>query len=183
LRPFLEGEDIFTEDVLGDSRTGLIIGGFVDVPVNNLFSVTIEGLYNQKGATGTFSAEGITIDSSVKVDYFEIPILAKFPINTMSNVRPFVYGGIAPAFRTGGKFRSEVTGAFEDVEEDNDLDDDLESMDVSFVFGGGVQFGRIGIEARYNLGLMEINKPNDEEVGSIKTRQFAILASFSFPLR
>jgi hypothetical protein len=121
--------------------------------------------------------DGLDFDVTTKLDFFEIPILAKFPIRTMSTVRPFVYAGIAPGFKVSANQKAKALG----FEEENDLDDETEAMDVPLVFGGGVQFGSIGIEARYNLGLMNLNK--DDEEGSVKTRQFAILASFSFPLR
>jgi hypothetical protein len=174
----LSAEDDELQEFLGDSRTGLIIGGFVDVPVNNLFSVMIEGLYSQKGATASVSEDGFTLDVTTKIDYVEIPILAKFPFNTMTTVRPFVYAGIAPAFKTSAKQILE----FEGEEDEEDLDDDVKGMDLPLVFGGGVQVGSFAVEARYNLGLLNINESSDEE-GTVKTRQFAILASFSFPLR
>jgi hypothetical protein len=174
----ISAEDQELQDSLSDSRTGLIIGGFVDVPVNDLFSVMVEGLYSQKGASGSFTENGFSVDSTAKVDYFELPILAKFRIKTMSDVRPFVYAGIAPAFNVSAKAVAE----FEGQTEEDDLDDEVKGFDFPLVFGGGVQFGSIAIEARYNLGLPNINEESDED-GTIKTRQFAILASFSFPLR
>jgi hypothetical protein len=161
--------------LLPDSRTGVLVGGFVDLPVRDMFSVVIEGLYSQKGATGTFTEEGITADVTVKADYIEIPILAQFPFST-TNVRPFVYGGVAPAFRTSAKVEARFMG---ETEED-DIADEVKSMDLGLVFGGGIRFGHFAIEARYNLGLLDINEESDQE-GSIKSRQIAILASFSFP--
>jgi hypothetical protein len=161
--------------LLPDSRTGVLVGGFVDLPVSDMFSVVIEGLYSQKGATGTFTEEGITADVTVKADYIEIPILAQFPFST-TNVRPFVYGGVAPAFRTSAKVEARFMG---ETEED-DIADEVKSMDLGLVFGGGIRFGHFAIEARYNLGLLDINEESDQE-GSIKSRQIAILASFSFP--
>jgi hypothetical protein len=171
----ISAEDEELEDILSDSRTGLIVGGFVEIPLNDMFSFMIEGLYSQKGATGSFSEDGITVDSTAKVDYIEIPILAKDQFNAMSNVRPFVYGGVAPAFKASAKQVVEFLG--EEIEED--LDDEIESMDLGLVFGGGVQFGLFAIEARYNLGLLNINSEDDDE-GSVKSRQIAILASFYF---
>lgn len=171
----LSAENDELQEFLADSRTGLVIGGFVDVPVNNVFSVMVEGLYSQKGATASLSDSGGTIDVTTKIDYFEIPILAKFPFNTMSRVRPFVYAGIAPAFKTSAKQEFEFQGE----EETEDLDDDVKAMDLPLVFGGGVQFGQFAVEARYNLGLLNVNESDDDE-GTVKTRQFAILASFSF---
>ena len=171
----LSAESSELQEFIDDSRTGLIIGGFVDVPVNDMFSMMVEGLYSQKGATASVTEPGGTFDVTTKIDYFEIPILAKFPFNTMTTVRPFVYAGIAPAFKVSAKQTAEFSGE----EDEEDLDDDVKGMDLPLVFGGGVQVGKIALEARYNLGLLNINESSDEE-GSVKTRQFAILASFSF---
>jgi len=171
----ISAEDQEFEDIFSDVRTGVIVGGFVDIPVSDMFSLVIEGLYSQKGAKGTFSDNGLSVDSTVKVDYVEIPILANFPFNRKTKVHPFVYGGVAPAFRTSAK--SVATFEGEEIQQD-DLDDEVESMDLGLVFGGGVRLGRLAIEARYNLGVMNINSAGDE--GSINTRQIAILGSFYF---
>ena len=155
------------EELLPDSRTGIIFGAFVEVPFTNWFSLVVEGLYNQKGAKGEFQ--------TVKYDVFEIPFLLNVPINTNSNIRPFVYGGVAPAFRLSSKVEFESGG-------EEDLDDELKGSDVSVVFGGGVKFGLFGVEARYNLGVTDVNEESFSE-GSIKSRQFAILGSITFPRR
>jgi opacity protein-like surface antigen len=168
-----ENEEI--TEFFTDSRTGFIVGGFVDVPVSDRFTFVIEGLYSQKGAKSTFSEQGFSVNSTAKVDYIEIPILANFPFNRTARVHPFVYGGVAPAFKVSAKMVSE----FGTEEDEEDLDDEIESMDLGLVFGGGVRFGLFAIEARYNLGLMNLNTESDND-GSIKSRQIAILGSFYF---
>jgi hypothetical protein len=165
----VDGDDEGLNDVLADSRNGLDIGAYVEVPVNPMFSMVIAGKYSQKGSTGSFSDGITTIDVTTKLDYIDLPILANFPINTMGSVRPFLYVGGVPSFRVGAK----QTGEFEGEEFEEDLDEEVESFDFGLMFGGGVQFGgRYGVAVDYNLGLMNINKESDE--GDVKNRQLVV---------
>jgi hypothetical protein len=172
----ISAEDDELNDALSDMRNGLDIGGFVEVPVNDMFSVVIAGKYAQKGAKGTFTEDGISFDSTVKVDYIDIPILANFPINTMGSFRPFIYAGGVPAFKVSAKSVAE----FEGEEFEEDLDDEVKSFDFGLMFGGGVQFGgRYGVAVDYNLGLLNVNEEEDEE-GTIKSRQLVVRFIVSF---
>ena len=50
-----------------DRRTGLVAGGFVLWPVQDAFSLQVEGLFSQKGAT----VEEDGAEGSIKLDFFE----------------------------------------------------------------------------------------------------------------
>jgi hypothetical protein len=155
------------------SRTGLIIGGGVDIPAGNVIVIGVDLLYNQKGASGSDVDEDLTL----KLDYIEIPILIKYPFSVGGNVQPFVYGGFSPAFAVSRKVEGTEDG--EDV--DFDVDDDVKSFDNSFVLGGGVRFGQMAVEARYNLGIQNIRDDASDDIeGDMKTRQFALLFSYIF---
>ena len=160
-----EGESEFFDG----ARTGFIIGGGGSFPVGNTVSIGVELLYNQKGAKGSEVGE----EATIKLDYIEIPIVVNFPF-AAGNTRPFVYGGFAPAFAVSRKVEFEEDG----FEGENDLDDELKSFDNSLVLGGGVRFGQMAAEVRYNLGLQNI--ADDDELGDVKTRQFSILFSYFF---
>ena len=164
-------DDEFLSEFYDGSRTGFIVGGGVNVPVNEMFFVGVELLYNQKGASGSESG----IEGTAKLDYIEIPILATFPF-AAGNTRPFVYGGFAPAFAVSRKEVTEIEGLGED---ESNLDEEVKSFDNSLVLGGGVRFGQMAVEARYNLGLQNIND-TESTVGDAKTRQFSILFSYFF---
>jgi opacity protein-like surface antigen len=156
------------EGVPQDSRMGVVVGASVEIPYKML-SFVIEGLYNQKGATDTF--EGTDVEA--KINYLQIPFLAKFAFNQMSNVRPFVYAGGAPAFTTSAKFK------FGDEEED--IADSIKSTDFGILLGGGVQFNRFAAEVRYDMGLMNVNGEFENGVAQeISTRQIAFLLSVLF---
>ncbi len=55
------------------ARIGIVSGGFVTIPLVSWLELQPEALYSQKGAG--FNEEGI--DSSVRLDYVEFPILAR----------------------------------------------------------------------------------------------------------
>jgi Outer membrane protein beta-barrel domain len=169
----LSTDDEVLSDLLPDRRTGGIIGGFVDIPVGNPLALAIEVLYSQKGAKG----EELGAEVTIKADYVEIPVLIKVPFNTMSSVRPFVFGGVAPAFNTSAKIKAEFEG--EELEED--FDEEVKSSDVGLVFGGGAQFGQVAVEARVNLGMMNINEFEGDE--PLRNRQVSFLVSYSFGRR
>ena len=154
------------EENLPDSRTGVIFGAGVEIPYKML-SFVIEGLYNQMGATGSDPDVG---DIEARINYLQIPFLAKFSFGTESNIKPFAYAGAAPAFTTSAKFKG---GG-----EEEDIRDEVKSTDFSILFGGGVRFGQFAGEVRYGWGLMNINGNALES--EINTRQIAILFSVLF---
>ena len=156
-----------------DTRTGVVVGGFANVPVGERLSVVIEALFTQKGAKEVFEDDS---EVTIKLDYIEVPILFNVGFDTMTTVQPFVYAGVAPAFNTSAK----VVEEFGDGEEDEvDIDDDVKAFDVGLVFGGGVRFGIFAVEGRYTLGLVNVNDDADVDE-SVKNRQAAILFSVMF---
>ena len=108
-----------TDDL--DKRTGLAVGGFVDVPIAPGFSFQPEFLYSQKGAKfEDFDGEDVTI----RYDVFQIPLLAKFNFGaTDAPVQGFVVAGPALAFNTKAEIDYDVTN-----ELDEDIDDQVESF-------------------------------------------------------
>ena len=142
-----------------DMKTGLALGGFVDIGIRNMFSFQPEFLFfMQKGAKTSDSAVSESV--SIRSDYIEFPLLVKANFQTTGNVRPFAVFGPGIGFRTGAHI------------DDADIKDETESTDFSLIFGGGVTVGRAIIEARYDLGLNDVAS---DETGSAKTRTFSIL--------
>jgi hypothetical protein len=177
----ISSDDAFVNDALDGQRTGLVIGGFVESSFWGPLSIALEGLFTQKGARG----EGVEFDDGTvgdlkaNIDYIEVPVLAKLVFGT-SETQPFVYGGIASAFKTSASLKSgDETILVDDGSEDGaELDDQITSTEASVVFGGGMKFGQMGVEARYTKGLTGIQK---ETLSSedIKNQQFTILFSYS----
>lgn len=169
----------FEEDGISgdtDMRTGLIVGAAVDVPIAPMFSFQPEFLYTQKGGkNGILTDDDPDFEARVEVDMFQIPLLLKVGA-TAGPVRPFVVAGPAFGFVTSAKAKFEGDG-FSD-EEDLKETDQVETVEVSGIFGGGIRFGRGTIEYRYDHGFRDMDKDSD---ATAKTRTHSILFGVSFP--
>jgi hypothetical protein len=160
------------------TRMGAVGGLAVRVPAGERFSFQVEGLFSEKGL-GIEISEG-TIDASgdIRIRYLEVPILGRVDVGTPgSSTRFYLVAGAAPAFKLSARLHVEAL----DEEDDEDLSDDVESMDLGLVGGAGVEFGRMLVEARYTYGLRSIAKGDEgDEPEDIKNRVFSVMVGFRF---
>lgn len=152
------------------NKIGFVAGGFVDVPVAPQFSFAPEVLFSQKGTKLEDGDDSI----SFNVTQVQVPLLFKANFSGGgSSVRPFVTVGPAFGFTASAKTKSDFGG----VETEIDSKDEVETVEFSLVFGGGVKFGNASIEARYDLGLNDMSTDEDDDS---KTRTFSILFGFGW---
>ena len=170
----------FEDDEIGDGtastdmKTGVIVGAAVEVPIAPMFSFQPEFLYAQKGGKdGALTDDDPDFEASVKIDMFQIPLLFKVGA-TEGPFRPFIVAGPAFGFVTKARAKFEGLG----FSEDEDIKDDVESVEYSGIIGGGIQFGRGIIEYRYDHGFRDMDKETD---ATAKTRTHSVLFGFSFP--
>jgi hypothetical protein len=169
----LGGDD--AEDV--SNRTGLMAGVYVDLPVANGVSIRPELVYSQQGAKGD-NVDGKGTDIEIKIDYVQLPVLARFTVPTASQTRPFLAAG--PAF--GFKAKCDVKGSDGDVSVSascDEVDFNEKSFDVSGKVEAGVDFGMNGrvltVGGSHMHGFSDIF-----EDASVKNRVFSIFAAFGF---
>jgi hypothetical protein len=152
-----------------DSKPGFVVGAGVDVPIAEMFSFAPEVLYSMKGGKG---GDLGTDDVKLEIGQVQIPLLfkAKFaPMGTAA--RPFVSFGPAVGFTASAKIKDEEF----DIEED--IKDEVETVDFSGIIGVGVEFGRGIVEYRYDHGFRDLDKDATSEA---KPRTHTILFGFSF---
>ncbi len=159
-----------------ESRTGFSIGGFLAYPLANMFYIQPEVLYTMKGAAQKQTFGGTTYTGTVKLDYLEIPVLAKLVIPMKnSGLTPMLYAGPALGFKLSSKLHLEGGGL--DSEEDYE---GIKGTDFGFVIGGGVGIpvgaSTFGIEIRYDLGLSSID--DSEDNFNIKNNVLMLMVSF-----
>ena len=158
-------------------RTGFVFGGFITYEINETFSLQPEVYYSMMGVKYESSIEGEDFTVTFKTDYIQIPILAKFNLSTKNNVKPNIFIGPALSINLNAKYEMEVVG--QTIEGDmKDFGMDIKSTDFGLVFGAGVNFGKISVDARYNLGLSTI--PDTEEDVDIKNSVISIMLGYSF---
>ncbi|MFA5780064.1 MAG: porin family protein [Elusimicrobiota bacterium] len=169
------GDDVEKEDK--KSRVGIVAGGFVTIPLNDQFSLQPELLLSMKGVKYEGSFMGESYESTVKLTYIEIPVLAKLNIPSEGSVKPNVFLG--PSIGMKASAKSEFV--FGGVSEESDLED-VKSLDLGLAIGGGVDIdagaGKVTLDARYTMGLTSINDSADDL--DVKNSVIAIMAGYCF---
>lgn len=157
------------EDVNLDSRTGLIGGGYLLLPLAGALQLQVEGLLVNKGAeprTGT--------DNELRLSYAEVPVMLRLNLGSSSAVNPHLYAGPYLGLRINCT-----------IGDDTDCEDvpgtSVKSVDVGGIAGGGLAFDVGGLVltggARYAFGvstLAELSGDGLEE--SVKHGGWAIYA-------
>jgi hypothetical protein len=163
---------------LADSRNGLALGGFVAFPVTPMISVQPEALFMMKGDK---QEEG-DVTSNVKLNYIEVPVLAKVNFMPQGTANPSLFLGPSVGFNTTAKSEVEMGT---DPAEETDIKDSTKSVDFGLVFGGGLEMPvgqggqKVGFDIRYTMGLVDIND-DATDTTEFKNGTLSVMGSFSF---
>lgn len=144
-----------------DRLIGGVGGVFVGREINKNVGLQLEGLYSMRGA----KAEGG--DVKLKLNYIDVPLLARFGATSASGIKAFVFTGPQASFNI--KAEAEAFG------ETVDLDDEIEKLDLGWTVGAGVDVNRFTFDARYTMGLMNIAK---DDTDSTKNRTFTVMIGY-----
>jgi Outer membrane protein beta-barrel domain len=159
-------------------------GGFFNFAVTGMLSVQPEVLFaakgeriRDKGAPPVITASGeekpAPADRVVLVRYLEFPILLRLSKRTHENTSLYVIAGPAFAFRRNAVIRDVAdSGRHEDIEEQ------VNSGDLSYVVGGGLQHKRWMADARLLRGVPNIAV--DPSPAPVTTRAFSVLMGVRF---
>ncbi|HRP08384.1 MAG TPA: porin family protein [Gemmatimonadales bacterium] len=158
-----------------DSRIGFAVGASLRHPLSQAFDLEIDALYAQKG----FKLEVEDESGELKLGYLEVPVLLSYGIGYGSSLQPFLLGGVSVAFKAGCSVGGTSAGVSLDLDCDEVLGTDQESMDLGLTYGAGLRFERFSVQARYTMGMMTITHDEDDEVTS-KNRTWYLLGGVSF---
>jgi hypothetical protein len=163
------------------SRTGFIAGGSLLVAFTGALGIQTEVLYTQKGATSalTMTSGGATaaVNATVRLSYIEVPVLFRYTAGQPGKARPFVYAGPSVAFKVGAHGSGTASGGGMSQSLDEDLSDEINGVDAGIAIGGGVEFGRLTVDARFTEGLVNVFKVAN---GGFKNRTFVVMAGVRF---
>jgi hypothetical protein len=121
-----------------DARTSFHVGGVVEIPVSDVFSVQPELLYSSQGAK--YKEEDIDVE--LKLDYLNLPIMAKF------------YVGEGFSLEAGPQIGIMLSSKFEVEGISAEIDEATKDIDFGLNFGLGYKMATgLTLGARYNLGL------------------------------
>ena len=142
-----------------DSKTGLQIGGLVHVHLTRHFAVQPELMYSMQG--------GESGNLKRSLNYMNVPVLAQYMFADGFRLQT----GPQIGFLTSAKNK---TG---DVEVK--INDQLNTTDFAWTFGGSyVSKSGLGVDARYNLGISNMNE--SESIPAARNRVFQVGAFYQF---
>ena len=159
------------------NRTAFGIGGILSFGVGETLALQLEPMFLQKGAKLKLSDLGFTLEAEIKVSYIEVPAMLKFAFGS-GDTKPYVMAGPTVGYLLSAKVKDDM--------EEQDIKDDVKNIDFGLAFGGGVSLpmgnNTLFVEARYSLGLSDLNDDPDDPDTSIKTKGIQIMAGITFPL-
>ncbi|MDQ6610446.1 MAG: PorT family protein, partial [Bacteroidota bacterium] len=127
------------------SRLGYHLGGLVHIPVSSQIAVQPEVVYSSQGAKYTVSNGA---EHTLQLNYINIPVMLQAKVGNGF----YAEAGPQIGLLTGvaDKLNNVETGFFSSQ--------DFKKSDVAIGFGLGYQgLSGLGVDARYNLGLTNIN--------------------------
>jgi hypothetical protein len=142
----LSGDDV--PDGLG-WKLGFGGGVVAALNVMDMFVIQPEVLYTMKGG------EDPDEEYSFDLTYVEVPVLLKYSVPMEGMISPNFFVGPSLGILMSAEFAEE------------DVKDDLKTMDFGVVVGAGVDFdmgtGKVTLDGRYTLGLMSIDDSGEEQ--------------------
>ncbi len=171
----LSGAGIYDTDFDTESRIGFLAGFYLNYQISGSpFSIQPEVLYAQKGLE--------TDRDSYKIDYIEIPILARLNFFNYSKLLPYVFFGPHISFKVNADtppivvYDSAVIPDTPAVQ--NSINEgDVNSTDFGITIGAGINFGNFDLGMRYAAGLTKIS---DDENVSAKNGVLSITTGIEF---
>jgi hypothetical protein len=151
--------NITGDNIDADARFGLSGGVMVDLSLPAVpFGIETGAIYSQKGAEG--SEEGFT--STIKLDYIEVPVLAKFQLGPSGPITPHLV--IGPYFGFNVNAEASVSGDGGSIS--GDISDDVNGVEIGGAAGVGIDFNvgltKLNARAQYGYGFTDIFKEGED---------------------
>ncbi len=157
---------------------GWNVGGFIMYSDINHFGISADVLYSQKGVRLENVAAGAArARYTSRVNYLEVPILARYFLTLSGSFRPNFFIGPSVAFTLNAKTKDHTVGTAEQPE--RDVTDLYRPADLGLVGGIALNFEvakgkRVLFDARYTYGLI------DATVGAGSIRNSAVTLNLSY---
>jgi hypothetical protein len=165
--------DLGADDVR--ARTGVVFGAHVAIPLGGGVALQPEALYTQRGASARLPF-GVG-DFDLKLDYLDIPVLLRVGPSSGRGFQ-FLAG---PSFNFNTKAELVLDVPFFN-EPGGDIKDQVESLDIGVVLGGGYYGPGFLVEGRYEEGLTNVvNLPAVlDQTQDYKNRTFSVMFGIRF---
>jgi opacity protein-like surface antigen len=157
----------FSGDVT-DSKSliGVQLGGFAEIGISDKFAIQPELLFSMQGAKSEYSEIDFDEESKTKLNYLNVPVLAKYYIADNFAVLAGPQFGILMSAKEDYDVSETISGVTDNYSESTDVKDFYKTLSLSFNVGAAYSITEnIFVDARYNLGLSSIAKDFTDEFG------------------
>ena len=149
-----------------DGRTGFHVGFLAEMPLSERFAIQPELVYSQQGLQSKESFDGTEFETKVKLDYLNVPVMAKFYLIDGLSIE----AGPQFGFNINAKQELEVTGGDTDgdfeITGEDDIKDEVSGFDLGI--GGGLAYqldNGLFFQGRYIYGLSNVPEDVDDAQG------------------
>ncbi|MBR5929236.1 MAG: porin family protein [Prevotella sp.] len=148
-----------------EARVGLVAGAELEYQINNWLSLAGGVNYSQQGADEKVQVGSMTWE----LDYLTVPMVANFYVLKGLALK----AGLQPGFKLNAKLEREANGHSDSADLEN-----VKGFDLAMPVGLSYEFKRFVIDARYNVGLLEVADDTD-----IKNLGFQLTLGYKFSLK
>ena len=134
------------------TKVGVTLGGFVIVPVNEMVAFQPEFLYQQLGSKIKDLKPVEPVDTTISLDYIEIPLLGRF--GRSSDERAFYFlAGPTIGFNLSAKRKPEGGSEVDIKDPSPAAGPGVSGTSFGLSFGVGMTIKKFLVEYRYTMGL------------------------------
>ena len=180
-------------------NSGLLAGAEFDYRFDSMWSLEMQGLYDQKGTNEHYTSSStelgtpITMNGAVEANfyYFEVPLLVKASFGT-GGLQSYLFAGPSFGFFLSGNESDQSFGTSNGVSQSvlkysTVSNSTVNSPDISLIGGGGISHSfssgqLIYLDAAYAFGLTNIAHTQSGDNTTIKSRDIRLAAGILFPL-
>ena len=166
-------------DGAAKSRQSAVLGGVIGWEPNAWFSLRVEPGWTQKGADVDNFTSG-DLPSAIRLDYFEIPVLARFKRCMPADSRGGLFAVVGPSVAINTQARLTVAGG------DENIAAHVRDADFGLALGVGwdlaAETGVVSFEARYVHGFsdcFEASAPRQDITSDLSNRALQVTVTWS----
>lgn len=132
----------------GDNKVSINVGAFAEMRVNDLLGIQGELLYSRQGWRDKVDIDGDNVNVKYRVNYLNIPIMARLYV--MEHLSVDLGPQLGIALNARARYKDSGTTVKNKMR-------NLNTIECSFLFGVSYDlFDRFLLSARYNLGLSNV---------------------------
>lgn len=163
-----------------NSRLDFGAGAVANFPIEGVFSIHAQAMYLRKGTN--YRVENVPGEIEAVLSAIEVPVFARFTFDA-GNVHPYIMAGPSVAFTMNAEQTADFIASA-----DEDISDDVKSIDVSWGAGLGFAFPvgdggtKIFLQGTFLRGITDIKEDDSDFADSIYTRGVQAMAGVTFPI-